>query len=184
MNKNNLENKKHGAQIEYPDMDNLLEDIYTRYHKNVFNHLFFCCNDYELSRDLAQETFLKIWDRLDKIKLDESILPYLIKVSGNLLKDHYRHHKVKQKYIELNRNKIDNYSEQEQNINANQLEMKVRQIIHKKLSHQTRTIFIMSRYEGKSNEEISNELNIAKKTTENQLYTALSIIRENIKHLL
>jgi DNA-binding CsgD family transcriptional regulator len=42
----------------------------------------------------------------------------------------------------------------------------------------------MSRFEGKSNDEISEVLGLSNKTIENQLYIATSIIREKIKPFL
>ena len=45
-------------------------------------------------------------------------------------------------------------------------------------------IFLLSRNEGKTNQEIADLLNISKRTVENQLYRALKILRKILKNYL
>ena len=66
-------------------------------------------------------------------------------------------------------------------LEAEQLKEKIDAIVAKYLPKKCQTIFIMSRFEGKSNDEISAELSISKKTVENQIYEALKTIRKKMK---
>jgi RNA polymerase sigma-70 factor (ECF subfamily) len=157
---------------------------YKKFYKSVFNHLYFSCNNYELSRDLTQETFVRMWEQRDKIRKTQTILPYLLKIAQNLLFDFYRHKKVEQKYADQEKlNRQSEYSIESQT-NANILEEKIRTVVNTRLSFKTKEIFIMSRFEGKSNDEISVLLGLSKKTVENQIYMATSVIREKLKHFL
>ena len=52
-----------------------------------------------------------------------------------------------------------------------------------KLPEQRRIIFQMSRYEGLSNKEISENLNISLQTVKNQISESLKFIRKSLKNL-
>ena len=163
---------------------NAFKLLYKEFYKAVFNHLYFSCNNFELSRDLTQETFFKLWEQREKIRETNSLLPFLLKISKNLLFDFYRHNKVEQKYANSEVERDQNEDNIESQTNANILEEKIRHIVTTCLSAKTQSIFIMSRFEGKSNDEISEALGLSKKTIENQLYIATSIVREKIKPFL
>lgn len=65
-------------------------------------------------------------------------------------------------------------------LNYNLLKNEINNIVTDQLPPKCSAIFILSRIDGKSNQEIASLLNISKKTVENQLYHALKIFRKNI----
>lgn len=46
--------------------------------------------DVQHSEDIAQEAYLKVWQRLDKLRNPESFLPWLRQITRNLARDHLR----------------------------------------------------------------------------------------------
>lgn len=63
------------------------------YRKNVFNYFYKITGyNYELSEDLTQHTFIKIYTFFDKYKIDKKdYLPtWMLKVAKNILIDHLR----------------------------------------------------------------------------------------------
>ena len=160
------------------------QTLYKENYESVFNHLYFLCNNYELSRDLTQDTFFKLWEQRHKIKDSKSLLPFLVKIARNLLNDSYRHGKVKQKYIDHQMKKDSHNDNVESLTDKSIIEEKLREVVNNDLSEKTRIIFVSSRFDGKSNDEIAEAFQITKKTVENQLYKATSIIREKMKDFL
>lgn len=158
--------------------------LFNEFYSAVFNYLHFHSKNYELSRDLAQDTFFKLWEQRYNIKNTKTILPFLLKIAKNLLVDFYRHKKVEDKYMGYAKEMEQKEDSIESKTHAVFLEEKIRDIVRTKLSDKTQAIFIMSRFEGKSNDEISEILGVSKKTIENQLYIALSVLREKLKHFL
>ena len=175
--------KHYKGNIKQLDKEHFRE-LYLKHYNEVFNHLYFCCNDHGLSSDLTQETFLKLWGQRSKIKDKNSLLPFLIRISHNLLNDHFRHQKVERKYADHKTSSGDRMENPESALHAKFLEDKIREVVMNHLTDKTRSIFIMSRYDGKSNDEISEMLGVAKKTIENRLHMALSVIRKHIKAYL
>jgi RNA polymerase sigma-70 factor, ECF subfamily len=56
------------------------------------------------------------------------------------------------------------------------LEHRIQVIINSRLGERCRAVFLLSRYEGKSHQEIAQELGISVKTVENQITKALKIL--------
>jgi RNA polymerase sigma-70 factor (ECF subfamily) len=158
--------------------------LFKEHYKAVFNYLYFSCSNYELSRDLTQDTFFKLWEQRSNIKDTKTLLPFLLKIAKNLLFDYYRHKKVEQKYAEheISNEQLEETTESQ--TNAIILEEKIREIVRTQMNSKTQSIFIMSRFDGKSNDEIAEVFGISKKTIENQLYIATSILREKLKPFL
>jgi RNA polymerase sigma factor (sigma-70 family) len=124
--------------ITYKKMDkDAFKLLYKEFYKAVFNHLYFSCKNFELSRDLTQETFFKLWEQREKIKDTQSLLPYLLKISKNLLLDFYRHNKVEQKYANYEVERDQNEDNIESQTHANILEEKIRNIVITHLSAKT-----------------------------------------------
>ena len=46
--------------------------------------------DVAASEDIAQEAFLRAWQRLDRLKNHDSFLPWLRQITRNLARDHLR----------------------------------------------------------------------------------------------
>ncbi|MCG8698683.1 MAG: RNA polymerase sigma-70 factor [Bacteroidales bacterium] len=156
--------------------------IYLHYYPLVFNHLYFQLRDEDHANDLTQETFIKCWENRIQIDLNKSFFGYILTIGTNLVKNYFKHQSVKRKHedhvIQTNRkdeNKI------ESDLNEKELRAKIYEIARNDLPRQCREIFIMSRFDGLSNDEIADLLNIKKKTVENQLYNALKVIRKKLE---
>ena len=67
-------------------------------------------------------------------------------------------------------------------LNFNELESAYKEVVNK-LSPGRREIFLLSRDQSLSNAEIAVKLNISIKTVENQMTSALSEIRRNLRSL-
>jgi RNA polymerase sigma-70 factor (ECF subfamily) len=74
--------------------------LINRYKRPIFNLLFRMTGNREDAADLAQETFLKAYNNLEKFKLSESFFPWLYAIALNLARDSWRKQKHATKYAE------------------------------------------------------------------------------------
>ena len=63
-----------------------------RYQKRVYGFIFSKLNDPNLAEDIFQETFIKVIKnlRMGKYKDEGRFLSWVIRISHNLIMDHYR----------------------------------------------------------------------------------------------
>jgi RNA polymerase sigma-70 factor (ECF subfamily) len=159
--------------------------IFSKYQPVLFRNVYYQTGDYNLAQDIVQETFLKVWLNRDKLKPEQSFFSYIARISRNLIKDHYKHQQVRTKHQNsLPKPSESAYDNPEAAFNLSILEQQIHSIVKNHLPGKCRTVFILSRIEGKSNQEIADMLQISKKTVENQLYHAMKVLRKKLKKYL
>ncbi len=128
--------------------------------------------------ELVQEVFTKVWERRSELKEELSFRSYLFTIAFNIIRKYFRSRIQQSKYIEssvLN----DFHLETSENIDYNSLKKHIEDIVSA-MPARRKEIFIKSRFEGLSVCEIAQELNISRKTVENQLTEALKFLRNNL----
>jgi len=157
------------------------EALFRRYYPSLFHQILYRSRDRELAEDITQESFVRLWMRRRDIKPHLPLFPYLITVAVNLLRDNQKHSGVAMRYEEsVQASSITTGEEPDETLRLNQLQEQISEIISRHLSEKCRSIFVMSRIEGKSNAEIAEMLGISKKIVENQLYHALTVVRKRL----
>jgi len=164
---------------------NAFKTLFTRYQADLFKYIYYKTLDYSLSEDFVQETFIKVWMKRISLNPDQSVFSYLAAISSNLIRDHFKHLKVREKHQESEKEISTPFHDNpEEVMDYRILREKIHSIVNKHLSDTCRTIFYLSRIEGRSNPEIAGLLKITKKKVENQLYIALKTIRKKLKNPL
>jgi RNA polymerase sigma-70 factor (ECF subfamily) len=69
-----------GALAPTEEFDRLFE----RHERQVFGYLWRMTSDHALASDLCQETFLRAWQRFDRVSTYENPLGWLLRVATNL----------------------------------------------------------------------------------------------------
>lgn len=59
------------------------EQLYHRYKKRIAGHLLAMFKDEELAQDIAQETFIKIWENRAQVNEEKSFKAYLFTIATN-----------------------------------------------------------------------------------------------------
>lgn len=158
------------------------KSLFDKYQSVLFKYIYYKTTDYALSQDIVQETFIKVWHNRSFLKPELSFFAYLTKISSNLLKDHFKHLKIREKYkddaSQVHHSFQDNPDEA---MDFKILQEQIHSIAKKHLSKTGQNVFFLSRIEGKSNPEIAEMLNIPKKKVENQLYIALKTISKKLE---
>jgi RNA polymerase sigma-70 factor (ECF subfamily) len=69
-------------------------DIVEYYHALIHRYLYRLTGDYELTRDLVQDTFIQAYENMKKTDSEISLKPWLYTIAENNVRRHYRRKKL------------------------------------------------------------------------------------------
>lgn len=132
------------------------------------------------AEDLAQDVFVKIWTKRESLATISNLNAYIYRMARNIVYDYLEKEFLHENFVFDQEKKITTeQADITEVIYAQELEALV-QIAIRKMPPQRRIIYEMSRQQGLSNEEISQQLSISKRTVEAHLFAALSNIRKSV----
>jgi len=141
----------------------------------IRNYIYYRSGDEELATDIAQDSFMKLWEK--DLTFDEKPLKSLLyKIASDLFISKYRRDKVAQKYLTKLEPSIDNYSPEDE-LQYQELKTKY-EIALQNLSEKQKVVFLMSRVEGLKYQEIADRLDLSIKAVEKRMTNALSFLRK------
>ena len=137
--------------------------------------------DDELAADLAQETFIRVYERRDEIVSVDYGKAFLYTVARHLYWNHCKHQRAKENYFtQLDENNVDDYDFLQEV--TRQETMRILYTAIDRLPPQTRNVILLN-LEGKTNPEVAEELGISVNTVKTQKRKAYAFLREELKHL-
>lgn len=135
------------------------------------------------AEDIAQDIFVKLWAHPELWIEREKWDGYLFSMLRNHIYNFLEHKSVEAHYIENVTEDIQ-FSLSDMDDTVNKLYAKEINILLKmtieQMSAQRRRIFLLSRHQGLSNQEIADELHLSIRTVEHHLYLALRELKKNI----
>ncbi|MBI9064783.1 MAG: RNA polymerase sigma-70 factor [Marinilabiliaceae bacterium] len=147
--------------------------------------------DRDLSKEIVQEAFLKLWEKRKTLSKGTNLTAYLYKIVRNLSLNYLRHIKIRDEFAKSESQFISeaalNYVALKDKSAERLLEAEIMERLQKavnKMPPKCRNIFSLSRFDGKTYKEIAQELNITEKTVENQINKALKITRAEMQEFL
>lgn len=149
------------------------------YHHKLCTYAYGLIRDYDLSEDIVQNVFIKVWKQRKKLKDDIDLNNYLYKSVYNGFIDQYRKMRT---VFSLEKVHIDTLKVFVQDDSENSLE---RIIVYVKneienLPPKCKQAFLLSKQEGLTNHEIAEYLNISIKSVEGHITKAFSILRKTL----
>jgi RNA polymerase sigma-70 factor (ECF subfamily) len=132
------------------------------------------------AEELLQEVFLKLWEVRATLDCSKNLKSFLYKICINLIYDLIRRKNIEQVYLahssrQIHSSENDTWHE----IIYNDMFGKLQQLIAM-MPEQRQRIFRLSKEEGLSNDEIASQLNLSKRTVENQLYRAVAFLKDRM----
>lgn len=137
-------------------------------------------HDTDEARDMAQDVFMDLWNRREKVNIQDSLKFFLRRaVINRCLATRRKSSRmtIDSERISKDTQTSDNTTNQ---VAYNDLNRHIKGIIAA-LPERCRAIFILSRQEQLSHKEIAAKLDISTKTIENQMTKALKIMRLELK---
>jgi RNA polymerase sigma-70 factor, ECF subfamily len=157
-------------------------ELFDRYAKRLYHFAIGYLKSVEESEEIVQEVFLKIWNNREEISLLKSFEAYLFTIAKNGILNTIRKSKSEQAYLNYAKLHPGKNILLDEELDFKELEIAYKQSIDK-LSPKRKEIYILSREQSLSNAEIAEKMNISVKTVENQMTSAISEIRKNLRSL-
>lgn len=157
-------------------------ELFERYGKRLYHFSIGYLKSIENAEEIVQEVFMKIWDNRLELSAQKSIESYLFTIARNGILNTIRKSKSEQtylNYVKINPGKNVLLDEE---LNFNELEKAYHEAIEQ-LSPRRKEIFLLSREQALSNAEIAEKMSVSVKTVENQMTSAISEIRRNLRSL-
>ena len=171
-------------RVRFSDME-AFKILFEEFQPILFRYVLYRLRDEDLTHDIVQETFVRVWQHRSSLKPHLAFLPYLMRISGNLIRDYAKHARVHaQHYSDLPKPSPSLGDNPEHAVRFQLLEREIIRVVNTQLPDRCRSIFLLSRMEGKSNAEIATLLDVRVKTVENQLNRALKVLRRELREYL
>lgn len=167
------------------------KDIYSLYYKKAFYFAKSYVHDDLVAEDIASESLIALWEKTKEDPIDYAA-PFLLTILKNKSLDYLKHEEIKMAAFET----MADWKRQELSFRISALEAcipddifseEITEIIRQtllQLPEQTRRVFVMSRFQDKSNKEIAEELGISVKGVEYHMSKALKFLRVALKDYL
>jgi RNA polymerase sigma factor (sigma-70 family) len=161
-------NLKEGNELAYTQ-------LVEKYWQKVLQHALSFVKSYPIAEELTQDVFIQIWEKREKLSEINSFDNYLFIVSRNLIISH-----IRKKLIETDSLKGEKLQELFFKPDEQYEFKELVEIINEGaalLQEPRRSVFLLSRMEGRDADYISKELGIATRTVRWHLLQALNFLR-------
>ena len=151
---------------------------FDKYFDPIRNYIYYRSGDSDLSTDIAQEVFLKLWEK--QIEFEENRTKGLLyKIASDHFISSIRRNKVADKYIQSLQF---NFKEQspEETLQYNELKSNYETTLAN-LPEKQRSVFLMSRMEDMTYKEIAERLDLSVKAVEKRMSIALAELKKRLK---
>ena len=139
--------------------------------------------DASTTEDLAQEVFLRFWNKRHRININSSLAAYIRRMAANEALGYLRSRKTFEgEEVILNASDKGGSNVESQFLHT-ELEDHIKAAINE-LPPKCRAVFVLSRFEELTYQEIADKMEISIKTVENQMGRALRLLRTKLKSYL
>jgi len=152
--------------------------LFDTYFDSVRSYLFYRGAEKEQASDLAQDVFLKIWEKQMDIDM-KTALRLLYKIAGDMFISQYRREKLEMNYKVAFRNDIVDFSPEDQ-LRYKELFSNYTKALAA-LGERHRTVFLMARMDGLKYREIADRLHLSIKAVEKRMSIALAFLKKALE---
>jgi RNA polymerase sigma-70 factor (ECF subfamily) len=151
--------------------------------KNMYAYAYTLVKDESTAKELAQQVFVNLWQKKDKLPSPDILVRYLYTSIYNASLNHLSHLKVRAAYRRHYLHSSEKATPASEQLQQKEMEKKIAEAYHE-LPEKSRLIFQLSRYEGLKNAEIAHKLQVSEKAVEKHMTKALKIFRSKLKEYM
>lgn len=154
------------------------KEIFDLYYVNVRSYAYYKTGNLQLSEDIVQDTFMKLWEKRDKIN-EATVKPLIYLMAGNSIKNYFKHKKAEFNFVLKMQ-----FSGKSEPADFMLEQEEFSRFLNRTLAEipeKNRVVFLMNRIEKLTYSEIAACLNVSVKTVEKRMGEALEIIRKRIR---
>ena len=157
-------------------------EIYRRYITQLVRFTESKLYDLEEARDLIQDLFTQLWRDRETIVIESNLKAWLFASARHRIIDQIRKNVVRETYSERLRNLSPAFHSLEEELNAKELQSRINTKLSE-LPEKTQKIY-QDRENGKTVEEIAEDLHLSGQTVKNQLSIAMKHLRSSLSNFL
>jgi len=170
-------------------------ELVRRYERPVFSIIFRMVRDSATAEDLAQDTFIKVLNHIDKYRPEFKLSSWLLKIANNVAIDHLRRRQLSTISMsgsphagsasEVEATSFDVASSDESaldELEARELGSAIEKAVAR-LRPEYRSCILLRHVEGRSYEEIAATLDLPLGTVKTYIHRARHELRESLEHL-
>lgn len=155
----------------------VFERLYSDYFEKLCRFLLNYTQNKELTEDIVQDTFVKLWTNRERLTISTSLNSYLYKSVYNNFIDNYRKKKKRdaqlESYYQIALDKIIDTDEEYKEERLKKLDKCIAELPPK-----CKEVFISIKFLGMKYKEVATKLNISLKTVEGHTRNAYSLIKK------
>ncbi len=153
------------------------EEIFKRNYQRLCQRVYRITHELEAAEDIVQEVFISFWEKQQQTieTPDAYLYRACINKAINYLSSTQRRIQLQEEQYKAQKQEAGQSPQQE--LEQRELELQVQQTIDK-LPPMCRKVFLLSRYEGMSHQEIATFLEISPNTVDNHIKKALAVFRK------
>ena len=159
------------------------ELLFKRYYQPLCSHAVRFVYSKEVAEDLVMEVFSQFWQKELHQTVTTSYRAYLFTTVRHAAYAYLRTEFSREKPIDfpVDTDTVNAPITPQQLLQFNELYIKIEEII-RSTSPQSQKVFVMSRFEGKKNTTIAEELHLSTKTVEGHITKVLSLLRQSLRN--
>ncbi len=159
------------------------EQLFKRYYQPLCSHAVRFVYSKEVAEDLVMDVFSQFWQKQLHQNITTSYRAYLFTSVRHAAYAHIRSEFSREKPVDfsLESDELNQPITPQQLLQFNELYIKIEEII-RSTSPQSQKVFVMSRFEGKKNATIAEELHLSTKTVEGHITKVLSLLRQSLRN--
>ncbi len=153
------------------------DQIFMDWYNPLRNFIYYKSGDIQVTEDIVQDTFLKIWEKKETIR-KETVKSLLYKISNNLFINRIEHEKVSFRFI----------TEYDDNtyFEAPDFELEMKEFDRRlqdslaDLDERNRTVFLMNRIDDLTYSQIAENLGLSVKAVEKRMSKAIAFLKDRL----
>jgi RNA polymerase sigma-70 factor (ECF subfamily) len=175
-----LTNRKESLLVRELSKGSILafNSLYREYSGRLYRFAVGYLKSEEEAEELVQEVFTIIWEKRSTLKEELSFRSFLFTIAFNIIRKHFRTRGHLETYFR-SRPKDEDFRPVSEEVNYASLLDYINSLVEQ-MPERRRQVFRKSRLDGRSIQEIAEELNISRKTVENHLSDALRFVRNHL----
>ncbi|MCB0759907.1 MAG: RNA polymerase sigma-70 factor [Flavobacteriales bacterium] len=164
---------QHFTELTYNDFQSIFSEMFD----SIRNYIYFKVADADLAEDIAQDTFVKLWENRTRIDL-KTVKSYLYTIANNLTINYMKRQQLQYKFVN-SRPLSSEIKDPEYQLEIKEYEQKLMNVISS-MPEGCREVFLMNRIEDLKYREIADRLGLSIKAIEKRMSKAIQIIRDEL----
>ena len=152
--------------------------VFDAHFDAVRSFVFYRCGDSETASDIAQDVFLKVWEKRFSLN-DNYLKPLLYKMANDCFISYYRRNIYRMNFEQSLTPEYDGEPSPEEEMSFKELAATYAKALER-MPEKQRTVFLMSREDGMKYAEIADCLHLSVKMVEKHVSAALRFLRTKL----